>query len=110
MFLYTVAPPPINLSGTAIGSTAIQLRWKDPKLDNDSILEYIVTYEIVGSPIVQNNSQRLHGYSNTAILTNLLPDKEYEIKVQALTFGGFGAPSIVRVMTGGKKPGYTPIF
>ncbi|KAK3722270.1 hypothetical protein QZH41_005183 [Actinostola sp. cb2023] len=96
-----VPPAPINLSGKPLGATAISLSWKDPTLSNDSILMYIVTYgvaNIAGLPIGKY-SQRLRGYANTAVLKNLIPGEEYEIDVQALSFGGFGKPSTIKVTT-----------
>ena len=71
-FLLTVPQEPLNLSAKALGPTAISLRWTDPKLSNDHILSYTVTYGVEGLAVGEN-SFRLHGYANTAVLSNLLP-------------------------------------
>ncbi|XP_031570362.1 tenascin-like [Actinia tenebrosa] len=93
-----VPQEPSNLSAKPLGPTAIILKWKEPKLRNDQILSYTITYGIAGLTLGQN-SFSLHGYANTAILSNLMPGMEYEIKVQALSFGGFGKPAVIRVLT-----------
>lgn len=102
--LFLVPPPPFIVSAKAMDQNTISLKWKDPILNNDSILNYVITYGKADNHI-SHLSLRLSGYAKTAVIKHLQPGTEYKIRVQAITFGAYGEPAIVTVKTttGGKK-------
>ena len=100
--------PPGSLTATSTSSTSLQVEWQPPA-DNGGppLTGYLLSHASrvsAGGSIVVNESSRstveISGTSTTsALITDLTPGQEYEVRLQAINSDGAGFPATAATTT-----------
>ena len=77
---------------TQVTPNTIGVQWAKPKNGAESVVYYIVWYRSVDDQSDQWSSQSTIEAQEYAWLTNLVPNRSYIVKVQAVSFAGASGP------------------